>query len=159
MIDVNWARLFVPSDSLVELVIRGSIIYLAALGFMRILRRQGGSFTRADLLFITLIADASQNGMAGEYHSITEGLVLVGTLFAWNFGLDWLSYHSEIVHRLLEPPPLLVVRSGRILQRALRSELISVDDLMEQLREQGVDDVRQVKRCYVESDGQLSVIR
>ena len=52
--DVNWARLFVPSDSLVELVIRGSIIYLAALCFMRILRRQGGSFTRADLLFITL---------------------------------------------------------------------------------------------------------
>ena len=157
--DVNWARLFVPSDSLVELVIRGSIIYLAALGFMRILRRQGGSLTRADLLFITLIADASQNGMAGEYRSITEGLVLVGTIFAWNFGLDWLSYHSLLVHRLLEPPPLLIIRAGKPLLRNLRAEMISIEDLMEQLREQGVDDVAQVKRCYVEADGKLSVIR
>jgi len=159
LIDVNWARLFVPSDSLVELVIRGSIIYLAALGFMRILRRQGGSFTRADLLFITLIADASQNGMAGEYRSITEGLVLVGTLFAWNFGLDWLSYHSPFVHRLLEPPPLLVIRNGKALLRSLRAELMSIEDLMEQLREQGVDDIAKVRRAYVEADGKLSVIR
>jgi len=156
---VDWAQLFVPSGSVAELVIRGSIIYLAALGFMRILRRQGGSFTRADLLFITLIADASQNGMAGEYRSITEGLILVGTIFGWNFTLDWLSYHSPFVHRLLEPPPLLVVRGGKPLLRNLRAELISIEDLMEQLREQGVDDLAQVKRCYVEADGKLSVIR
>src|SRR5262245_53253157 len=103
---VDWAQLFVPSDThMLELVIRGTIIYLGALGFMRILRRQGSGITRADLLFITFIADASQNGMAGEYRTITEGLVLIGTLFAWNYALDWLSYHSELVHRLLEPAP------------------------------------------------------
>jgi uncharacterized membrane protein YcaP (DUF421 family) len=156
---VDWGQLFVPSGSLAELVIRGSVIYLAALTFMRILRRQGSGLTRADLLFITFIADASQNGMAGEYKSITEGLVLVGTLFSWNFLVDWLSFHSVFIHRLLEPPPLLVVQSGQILRRNLRSELISVDDLLEQLREQGVEDVAQVKRCYVEADGKLSVIR
>ena len=156
---VDWGQLFVPSGSLLELVIRGSIIYLAAITFMRVLRRQGSGLTRADLMFVTFIADASQNGMAGDYRSITEGLVLVGTLFSWNFALDWLSYHSKTVHRLLEPPPLLVVRSGRILRGALHSELMSVDDLTEQLREQGVEDVRTVKLCYVESDGKLSVIR
>jgi uncharacterized membrane protein YcaP (DUF421 family) len=110
---VDWGQLFVPSGSLAELVIRGSVIYLAALTFMRILRRQGSGLTRADLLFITFIADASQNGMAGEYKSITEGLVLVGTLFSWNFLVDWLSFHSVFIHRLLEPPPLLVVSPGR----------------------------------------------
>lgn len=157
--DVDWAALFVPSNSLLELVIRGSIIYLAALTFMRILRRQGSGLTRADLLFVTLIADASQSGMAGEYRSITEGLILVGTLFAWNFALDWLSFHSNLVHRLLEPPPLLVVRAGVPIARNMRSELISMEDLMEQLREQGVEDLAKVKRCYVEADGKLSVIR
>ena len=156
---VDWAQLFVPSGSLAELVIRGSIVYLVALSFLRILRRQGSGFNRADLLFITLIADASQNGMAGEYRSITEGLVLIGTIFGWNYLLDWLSYRSALIHRLLEPPPLLVVQHGKVLLRNLRSELISVDDLMEQLREQGVDDLAQVKRCYVEADGKLSVIR
>src|SRR5262245_26378661 len=157
--DVVWADLFVPSGSLLELVIRGSIIYLAAIAFMRILRRQGSGLTRADLLFVTLIADASQNGMAGEYHSVTEGLVLVGTIFAWNFALDWASFHSTLVHRMLEPAPLLVVRQGKPLLRNLRAELISLEDLMEQLREQGVDSLSKVKRCYVEADGKLSVLQ
>jgi len=158
MLDVNWSQLFVPSASLLELVIRGSLVYLAALVFLRILRR-GSGITRADLLFITFIADASQSGMAGNYQSITEAVVLVGTIFAWNYALDWLSYRSELVHRLLEPPPVLVVHSGKPLFRALRAELLSIEDLMEQLREQGVDDLARVKRCYVEADGRLSVIR
>lgn len=156
---VDWAQLFVPSGSLAELVIRGSVTYLCALALLRVLRRQGGGLSRADLLFITLISDASQNGMAGDYKSITEGLVLVGTIFGWNFVLDWLSYHSELVHRLLEPAPLLIVRNGRPLFRNMRSELISMDDLTEQLREQGVDRLADVKRCYVEADGKLSFIR
>jgi len=158
MFAVNWSQLFVPNGSLVELVIRGSIVYLLALTFMRILRR-GSGITRADLLFITFIADASQNGMAGNYQSITEAGVLVGTIFGWNYGLDWLSYRVEAVHRLLEPPPILVVRHGKPIFRALRAELISIEDLMEQLREQGVDSLAHVKRCYVEADGKLSVIR
>lgn len=158
MFDVNWSQLFVPSGSLVELAIRGSVVYLVALVFLRILRR-GSGITRADLLFITFIADASQNGMAGNYQSITEAAVLVGTIFGWNWLLDWLSFRFETVHRLLEPPPVLVVHSGKPLFRALRSELLSLEDLMEQLREQGVDELAQVKRCYVEADGKLSVIR
>ena len=158
MFEVNWSQLFVPNGSLIELVIRGSVVYLIALVFMRILRR-GSGITRADLLFITFIADASQNGMAGNYQSITEAVVLVGTIFGWNWLLDWLSYRSEAVHRLLEPPPILVVHAGKPLFRALRSELLSIEDLMEQLREQGVEDLALVKRCYVEADGKLSVIR
>ena len=156
---VDWSQLFVPSGSLAELVIRGSVTYLCALALLRVLRRQGGGLNRADLLFITLISDAAQNGMAGDYRSITEGLVLVGTIFGWNFLLDWLSYHSEFVHRLLEPAPLLLVRNGRPLFRNMRSELISIDDLTEQLREQGGGSLAEVKRCYVEADGKLSFIR
>jgi uncharacterized membrane protein YcaP (DUF421 family) len=155
---VDWAQLFVPSGSLVELFVRGTIIYLSALGFLRILRRQGGEFSRADLLFITVIADAAQNGMAGEYRSVTEGVVLIGTIFFWNYALDWLGFHFVLVHKLLEPPPLLVVRNGRPLRRNLRSELMSLDDLNEQLREQGISDLERVRRAYIEADGKLSVV-
>ena len=39
-----------------------------------------------DLLVIVLIADAAQNGMAGEYKSITEGVVLCATIVGWSLG-------------------------------------------------------------------------
>ncbi len=80
------------------------------------------------------------------------------TIFAWNYGLDWLGFRYAWAHRILNPSPLLLVRDGRIQRRNLRSEMLTVEDLMEQLREHGIEDVSQVKRSYLESDGRLSVI-
>ena len=67
---VEWDKLFVFTVSPVELFIRGTIIYLFILVLMRVLRREPGTIGIADLLMVVLIADAAQNGMAGEYHSI-----------------------------------------------------------------------------------------
>jgi uncharacterized membrane protein YcaP (DUF421 family) len=90
---------------------------------------------------------------------VTEGVTVVATIFAWNFVLDWLAYRSRFIYRLLHPPSLLLVRNGHIQHRNLRSELITRDDLLAQLREQGVEDVRSVKKAFLESDGRVSVIR
>ena len=156
---IDWRALFVPSGSLAELVLRASFMYLAILAGFRILRREAGALSVSDLLVVVLIADAAQNGMAGEYTSLTEGAVVVGTIFGWNYLLDWLAYRSKLVSWLLSPPPVLLVTNGQIQQRNLRRELITRDDLMEQLREHGIERVGDVKKCFLESDGKLSVIR
>ena len=155
----DWHAIFVPSGSVLELVVRGSLMYLLILAAFRLFRRDAGSLAMADLLVVVLIADAAQNGMAGEYKSLTEGVVLVGTVFAWNYSLDWLAYRSRFVYWLLHPPPLLLVDRGRIQRSNLRAQLITRDDLLEQLREQGIEDVSTVKACWLESDGRLSVIK
>lgn len=156
---IDWHEMFVPSGSVLELILRASIMYLLILAGFRIFRRDAGSMSVADLLVVVLIADAAQNGMAGEYQSLTEGVIIVATIFTWNYVLDWLSYRSRLVYWLVHPPPLLLIRNGRIQHRNLRSEQITKEDLLEQLREQGVEDMATVKRCYLESDGRLSVIR
>jgi uncharacterized membrane protein YcaP (DUF421 family) len=156
---VNWHQMFVPTGSLLELVVRGSLMYFLILAGFRIFRRDAGSLSVSDLLVVVLIADAAQNGMAGEYKSLTEGVVIVTTLFAWNYVLDWLAYRSRFVYWLLHPPSLLLIRNGQIQFRNLRSQLITKDDLLEQLREQGVEGVERVKKCFLESDGRMSVIR
>lgn len=156
---IDWREMLVPTGSLLELVVRASLMYLLILAGFRAFRRDAGSLSVSDLLVVVLIADAAQNGMAGEYKSVTEGIVIVATIFAWNYVLDWLAYHSTIVHWLLHPPPLVLVRNGRIQHRNLRAQLITKGDLLEQLREQGIDDIQMVKRCCLESDGRLSVTR
>ena len=156
---IDWHDVLVPSGSVPELVLRVSLMYLAILAGFRLFRREAGSLSVSDLLVVVLIADAAQNGMAGEYHSLTEGAVAVATIFVWNYLLDWLAYRSRFVHWLLHPPPLLLVRNGQIQRRNLRAELITRDDLFEQLREQGIGDIGQVRSCYLESDGKMSVVR
>ncbi|MEO7274502.1 MAG: YetF domain-containing protein [Vicinamibacterales bacterium] len=158
MLSFDWRTLFIPSNSLLELFVRGTLLYFFILAAMRVLRRQGGSIGTADLIVVVLVADAAQNGMAGEYKSITEGVLLVGIIFLWDYAVDALSYRYLFVRRLVQPSPLLLVQNGRPLRRHLRSELLTMDDLQEQLREQGVDDIRKVKRCFIESDGRMSVI-
>jgi len=155
----DWHQMFAPSVSPLELVIRGTIMYLAILAAMRIFRRQTGSLNTADLLVVVLVADAAQNGMSSDYKSVTDGLVLVGTIYAWNYLLDAAAFRWRPIHRMLNPPPLPLVRDGQVLRRNLRQEMLTLDELMEQLREQGVERLSEVRSCCLEGDGHLSVIR
>ena len=155
----DWHGMFTPTVALLEIVLRGSAMYLFVFTAMRVLRREAGGLGTADLLLLVLVADAAQNAMAAEYRSLSEGLVLVATLFGWNFLLDWLGWRFTWAHRLLLGSPLPLVRDGAILWRNLRKELLRREDLLEQLREQGIADVAEVASARLEADGRLSVIK
>jgi uncharacterized membrane protein YcaP (DUF421 family) len=153
-------QLFTFTMSPWELLIRGTAMYwFLFLIFRFVLRRDVGSIAISDVLLLVIIADASQNAMAGDYKSIADGMVLVGTIVGWNYGLDWAAFRFEKVHRFLEPPKLPLIRHGQVLHRNLRQEFLSLDDLMSELRKQGVDDVRLVRHAYMEGDGHISVLR
>lgn len=157
---IDWRGMLGSDVAWLEIILRGSAMYLGLFVLLRvILKRQSGAMGITDLLLITLLADASQNAMAGEYHSVPDGLVLVSTLIGWNYFFDWLSYRSKRFARLIEPPPLPLVRNGEVLRKNLRSELITLDDLRGQLREQGIETLAEVKLACMESDGRISVIK
>jgi uncharacterized membrane protein YcaP (DUF421 family) len=158
--DMDWTSLFLPDVPLLEIIVRGSAMYIALFIMLRIvLKRQAGSLGMTDLLLITLIADASQNAMAGEYTSIPDGIVLVATIIFWNYAFDWLSFRSSRFARLIEPTPLPLIKHGRLLRRNMRQELVTEEELMGQLREQGLDDPKKVKEAYLESNGKFSVVQ
>lgn len=158
--DADWSSLFHFSLSPFELIARGSAIYwYIFLIFRLVLRRDVGSLAIADILLLVLIADASQNAMTGDYKTVADGMVLIGTLAGWNWLLDVLSFRFKWLERLLQPSPLCLVREGKLQRRNLRRELISDRELISSLREQGVDDITQVRRAYMESDGNISVLK
>ena len=158
--NVDWAGLFSFSVSPLELFLRASVIYwFLFLCFRLILRRDVGAIGIADVLLVVLIADAAQNAMASDYRSISDGLVLVGTIIGWNVLIDWLAYRFPALRSLAQAPDLLLVREGTILHRNLRRELITVDDLFAKLREKGVENLEDVKSARMEADGAISVIK
>jgi uncharacterized membrane protein YcaP (DUF421 family) len=157
---MDWSELFGLSVSPWELVIRGSAMYLFLfLLFRVVVKRRVGAVGMGDILVLVIVADAAQNGMAGEYRSITDAFILVGTIIGWNTLVDWLTYRWPRLQKILEPPPLLLVDDGRVLWRHLRYELMSEQDLKTKLREHGVTDPRQVAKAFMEADGQVTVIK
>ena len=157
--NIDWQTMFVPESSILEMVIRGTIMYLAIFVLLRIFRRQAGSVGIADLIVIVIIADAAQNGMAGDSKSVTEALALIGVIIFWDYVIDWLGFKSKLLAKVLDPEPLLLVKNGRMMRRNMESEMITEDELMSQLRQQGIDDIREVKQCCLESGGDFSVIK
>lgn len=156
----EWSALFGLTLSPWELVIRGTVMYwFLFLLFRFVLRRDVGALALADVLMLVVIADASQNAMAGSYQTITEGCILVGTIAGWNYALDWAAYRWERVARFVEGQPVQLVRRGRMLRRNMRRELVSTADLMAALRENGIEHLREVKSAVMENDGQISILR
>jgi len=127
--------------------------------FRFILRRDAGSVGLTDFLFVVLLGDASQNAMIGEGTSTADGLVLVGTLVFWNYGLDVLGYRFRAVERFMAPPRRCLVRDGRLLRRQMRREFITTEELMMKVREGGLEDLSRIKAIYLEGNGELSVIK
>jgi uncharacterized membrane protein YcaP (DUF421 family) len=157
---MDWSSLFDINVAPWELVVRGSLVYwFLFLVFRFLLRRDVGSIGVADVLLVVLVADASQNSMTGGYTSVAEGFILVSTLVAWNFILDWLSFHVSAVERFVAPPPLQLIKRGRIDRKHLRAELLTVPELWAHLREAGIESLHDVKSACLESDGKLSVIK
>ncbi len=156
---MDWHALFVFHMSPLELFVRGSLLYwFLFLVFRFVIRRDIGALGIGDVLLLVLVADAAQNGMAGNYQTVAEGFVLVGTLIGWNVLIDAASYHFSWIRRLASPPPLLIIDHGRLLPRNMRREFITRSEVDTQLRLRGIDDPSQVRTAYLESDGTFSVI-
>jgi len=143
-----------------ELFLRGTIMFwFLFLIFRLVLRRDIGSASVTDFLFVVILGDAAQNAMIGEGTSVSDGMVLVSTLVLWNYVIDALSYRYPAIDRLVSARKLCLIRDGKLQRRNLRKEFITVDEVHEKIREEGLEHIEQVKMMYMESDGEISIIK
>lgn len=160
MFHVAWSQMFAFTVSPVELIVRGTLVYFFLfLLFRFIVHRDVGGLGVSDLLLLVIISDASQNAMAGEYKSVSDGFVLIGTLVGWSLALNYLSFRFRGFRRFVLPRPICLVKDGVKIDKNLRRELITDDELAEMLREHEVEHLEDVRRAYLEPDGQITVIR
>jgi uncharacterized membrane protein YcaP (DUF421 family) len=160
LLKVDWHAIFTPQHSLLELFLRGTIMYLVIFVLLRlVVRRQTGGIGMADVLVIVLIAEVAGNGISDNFQSVVESIVLVGTVLLWSTLIEWLQSRYPALERLVRDPKLKLIENGRMLRKNMREEFVSVEELEAQLREKGLEDCSDVKAAYMEADGRISVIR
>ena len=156
---VDWGKLFWPDTPPLEIVVRATILYWLLFLVIRFApNRHMGSMAISDLLIIVLLASAAQNAMGGDYKSITDGVLLIFTLVAWGLLFNYLSYRYPALRSFMRPPASLLVKSGRLHRGNMRREMIIEDELMSQLRLQGVETLAEVREARMEADGRISVL-
>jgi len=141
-------------------VIRGAAVYLILLVIMRLSgRRTLAQMTPFDFILLLIIAETTQQALLGDDFSITNAVVLIITLIAIDIGLSYLKQWSPTAARLLEGVPTVLIRDGKVDQRALDRSRVDVDDILVSARQnQGLESVDDIKHAVLETDSGISVI-
>ena len=155
---MSWPSALVPSVSVLELVARGVVVYVALLVALRIFgKREVGQFTIYDLVFVLLVANALQPAMTGPDTSLVGGLVLIAALVIANAVVGRLD-QVPAIHRLFTPAPAVIIRDGDYVPKEMESEGVTQDEIEMAIREHGLTGAADVKLAVLEADGTISVV-
>src|SRR5207302_8136234 len=123
-----------------DLVLRAFAIYVVILVFTRILgRRELSTLQPFDLILLVVIGDLVQQGVTQNDLSVTGVLIVISTIGIVQVGTSYVSFRSRRMRLLLEGDPIVLVENGNVIERNMRRERLSVDDLAEQARQAEVE--------------------
>jgi uncharacterized membrane protein YcaP (DUF421 family) len=143
-----------------DLVLRAVAMFVFLFVLTRIIgKRELGSLQPFDLLLLIILGDALQQGMTQDDYSITGAVLIVGTFASLQVMLSWLSFRFPRTRPILEGEPIIVIQNGEPIARNLRRERLTVDDLTEGARRQGIAHLADVHFAILETDGTLSFLQ
>jgi uncharacterized membrane protein YcaP (DUF421 family) len=139
--------------------IRSAIIYVFLVVALRIGgKREVGQLSTPDLVVLLIVANGAQNAMVGDNTTLIGGIVACVTILALARGVEIVTARSTVVAKALIGEPRILVHDGKPIEKAIRSEEISDDELMAALREHGVESMADVHLAVLEVDGSISVL-
>lgn len=146
-------------DEIVNIALRSLCVYLFMILGIRVFgKTELSQLNAGDVVLLLLISNALQNAMVGPDTSLTGGLVAALMLFVANYLVKKYLFRSTAVRKLIQDHPFVLVRNGIIYPELLKKTGITASELMESIREHGVESVKQVKLAILEADGNISVI-
>lgn len=146
-------------NSILDVVVRSLCVYLFMVIAIRLFgKNQLSQLNAGDVVLLLLISNAVQNAMVGPDTSLQGGLIAALVLFAANFILKRLMFSNHSFETFMEEDPVVLVRDGKIDEKALNKVKITRDELEEAIREHGVEKIENVKLSILEVDGNISVV-
>lgn len=141
-------------------VLRATVVYAVLLILFRLAgKRTLAEVTTFDFVLLLIISEATQQAMVGSDNSMTNSLLLVGTLVGLNILMSELKQRFAVVERVLDGMPLLIVEHGKPLQDRMAKERVDVDDVLDAAREShGLERLDQIKYAVLERNGKISII-
>jgi uncharacterized membrane protein YcaP (DUF421 family) len=151
--------LFVLQTPLLELVLRAAVIYLFLLLAMRLIgRHEFGQLTPFDLILLLIISESIAEALTAGDDSLLAALVSASTLLLLSVLVSFGQYKSRRIRKIVSPEALKVIEDGQIIEKSLRRELMTRDELVERLRARGIGGIEEVRIAYIESDGDISAL-
>jgi uncharacterized membrane protein YcaP (DUF421 family) len=143
-----------------DLVLRAVIIFLLVFAFTRVLgRRELSTLQPFDFVLLVVIGDLIQQGVTQNDLSVTGVLIVVCTIGVLQVGLSYLGYRFRRMRPFLQGEPIVLVEKGKVIDRNMRRERLTLDDLAEKARLSEIESIGEIKWAVLETNGDISFIK
>lgn len=143
-----------------ELVARGAIIYVFLMLILRLSgQRQMGHLAPFDLILLLVLSNTVQNAMNGGDNSVPAGILLACTVVALNYIVSLLTFYSPTLAAWVEGRGIVLIRHGKVDERARRRAMLTREELMAALRNSDCAAVEDVHYAILENTGEITVQR
>ena len=143
-----------------DIVFRAVFIFFVLYLLMRIIgRRELSSLEPFDLILLVVLGDAVQQGLTQDDYSLTGALLAIGTIAMLQLGVSYANFRFPRLRPLLDGEPIVVVRDGKPIERNLRRERVTLDDLTSAMRQQNIAHIDEVQWAVMETSGGISFIK
>ena len=143
-----------------DLVLRAAVVFVFVVLLTRTIgRRELASLAPIDLILLIILGDALQQGLTQDDYSLTGAVLVVGTLAILQVFTSWVTYRFPFTRPALEGEPLIVVEDGKPIERNLKRERLTLEEVTESARLHEIGSLDEVRWAVLERNGELSFIK
>lgn len=143
-----------------DIVLRGIVVFFFLFVLVRVMgRRELSSLEPFDLILLIILGDAVQQGLTQDDYSMTGSLLAVGTIAILQIVTSWVNFRVPKLRPFLDGEPIVIVQDGHEIERNMRRERLTSDDLAEAARKEGIATLDEVAWAVMETSGSISFIK
>lgn len=145
---------------MLTVLLRTITIYILLVFSMKLMgKRQIGELEISDLVTTFLISEIASLPITEPELPLSHAVIPIGVLLTFEILISFLTSRFPKFKHIFTSRPSTLIRDGEICQSALLDARLSFDELFSELRQQGVDDISQIKYAILEQNGNITVIQ
>jgi uncharacterized membrane protein YcaP (DUF421 family) len=142
-----------------DIALRGIAIYAFVYLLTRVIgRRELSSLQPFDIILLVMLGDAVQQGLTQDDYSVTGAFIAVGTIATLQVLTSYVSFRFPRIRPVLDGEPIIVVEDGKPIEKNLKRERLSVEEVLEEARGQQIESLDKIQWAVLETSGKLSFI-
>jgi len=143
-----------------DIVLRTILVFFVMLTLTRVIgRRELSSLQPFDLILLIVLGDAVQQGLTQDDYSITGAFLVIFTFALLQVSVSWLGYKFPRTRPVLEGEPLIIVQDGELVERNVKRERLTSEEVAEAARQNGIAHLSEVRWAVLETSGVISFVK
>jgi uncharacterized membrane protein YcaP (DUF421 family) len=143
-----------------DLVLRAIFLYFFIFAVTRVIgRRELSQLAPFDIILLIVAGDAIQQGLTQDDYSVTGAVLVVGTFAVLTLVTSYASFRFARLRPVLEGEPIVIIQNGKLLDRNVKRERLTEEEIAEEARQQQISSLDDVEWAVLENSGKVSFIK